>query len=354
MSVLDDIRALEENDPDGMLRHLVAFPDQLDEAEGIGRAVACSSLDRPVSSVVVLGMGGSAIGGELAAGYVADRMGVPFCVVRSYVLPDFVGRDTLVVASSYSGNTEETLAAYREATARGARVVCSTTGGELKRLAERASQDVIRVPAGLPPRAALAYSLVPLLVVLWRLELIRDQALELASAKATAARLVAALGSQEPAKTNLAKDLAHWLHHRVPVIYGTTPRTSVVATRWCGQLSENAKVVAHRNELPEMNHNEIVGWSVEQGFGGLARVIFLRDVEDHPRVARRIDITREALEASGVETREVGSVGDMRLERLVSLIQIGDFVSFYLAALAGVDPTPVVPIDRLKEALGSV
>lgn len=351
MSLLDDAAALGLLDPGGMRDHLERFPEHILEASEIGRAVKLTVSGGDVSSVAVFGMGGSAIGGELAGGLLFGQLGVPFEVVRGYAVPAHVGAGTLAVVSSYSGNTEETLAAYREATARGAQIVCSTTGGEAALMARAAGHDLVIIPGGLPPRAALAYSLMPLMVMLSRLGLISDRSEEIDDAARTAATAVDLYGIDCPVTANAAKELAVWLHGRIPVVYGTPPRTSVIANRWVGQFSENAKVVAHRNELPEMNHNEIVGWSGERPLAGSARVVFLRDTDDHPRVARRIEITREEIAQSGAEVREVKSFGDSALARLVSLVLLGDFVSFYLAMLGGVDPTPVTPIDRLKAAL---
>jgi glucose/mannose-6-phosphate isomerase len=350
---LDDVRAVREADPGDMYAHLTGFAGQILEGRAIGTRSKLAVRGEGVTSIVVLGMGGSAIGGELAAGYLADELAVPMASVRDYDVPTYVGPSTLVIASSYSGNTEETLAAYNGAATRGARIICSTTGGELAARAEAAGHDLIRIPKGLPPRAALAYSLVPLIVVLGRLGLVADRGREIDSAAASAAGAARLFGLETPAASNPAKDLAAWLHGRAAFVYGVAPRTSVVATRWVGQLAENSKILAHAGELPEMNHNEIVGWSRPGAMANAARIVFLRDVDDHPRSARRIEITRDALESRGVATREVESFGESRLARILSLVSLGDFASYYLAALDSVDPTPVEPIDRLKRALAS-
>ncbi len=351
MSVLDDTGRIARKDPGGMLGHLAGFAGQLREALEIGRSVPLTVSGEGITSVVVLGMGGSAIGGELLSGYLADELRVAFGVIRNYRLPGYVGPRTLVIASSYSGNTEETLAAYREATDRRARVVAITTGGELAERARTNHHDVVAIPAGLPPRAALGYSLVPTLIVLGRLGLVRDRTGEIEDAVAIAERAAGEFGPEVPVGSNLAKDLALWFQDRVPVVYGTVPWTSIVAARWSGQLSENSKTIAHRNELPEMNHNEIVGWSEGVPLGGDPRVVFLRDADDHPRVARRIEITRGEIATSGAEVRYVASFGSSTLARLFSLVLLGDYVSCYSAIASDVDPTPVAPIDRLKRAL---
>jgi len=351
MRILDDPGRMRDHDPGGMSGHIERFPDLLEEGSAIARGAALTIDADGATSAIVLGMGGSAIGGELAAGYAADELGVPMCVVRDYACPAFVGADTLVVASSYSGNTEETLAAHAAASDRGARVVCVTTGGRLREEAERLGQDVVAIPGGLPPRAALGYSLSALLVVLERLGLVRDQKAALAEAVAVAREAAGRYGLDRPVAENRAKEIAVWLHGGIPVVYGAPPWTSAVATRWCGQLSENAKTIGHRNELPEMSHNEIVGWSAAQPLAGAARVVFLRDIGEHSRTARRAELTAQAVAGAGAEVRDERGFGESKLARLVSLVLLGDFVSFYVAVLGGVDPTPVEPIERLKEAL---
>jgi len=351
MSTLDDRELMRALDPGGMSAHIERFPELLDEGHRITRGVRFAAAPDGLTAVVVLGMGGSAIGGELVAGYAADSLRVPLRVVRDYVCPAFVGPSTLVIASSYSGDTEETLAAHAEVSDRGAHVVCVTTGGRLRETAHRLGQDVVVIPGGLPPRSALGYNLAALVVVLERAGLLPDQTEALTEAVATARDAVERFGLGRATPGNEAKELAAWLRDRIPVIYGTPPWTSAVATRWCGQLSENSKLIGHRNELPEMNHNEIVGWSAARPLAGAARAVFLRDVEDHPRTARRIELTAQAIAAAGADVRSVMGFGTSRLARLVSLVLLGDFVSFYLAVLGGADPTPVEPIDRLKAAL---
>jgi glucose/mannose-6-phosphate isomerase len=351
MSILDDRERMLAGDPGGMSGHMENFPSQLRTAVGMGKDTPLSVGGEGVNAVAVVGMGGSAIGGELAAGYLSGSSTVPLSVVRDYSLPAYVGPSTLVYVSSYSGNTEETLSAYAEARERGAAIICSTTGGEVAGIAGAEGHDVVRVPAGYPPRAALGFSLVPLLFVLARLGLAPDPSQDVEDAIDVVEDGVRRFGLGVPTAENEAKKLAAWFFEGVPVVYGAAPGTSVVANRWCGQFSENSKVVAHRNELPEMNHNEIVGWSGARPMGGKARVVFLRDADDHPRVARRMDITAGTVEAAGAEVRDVTSRGPTRLARVLSLVQLGDFTSFYLAVLAGVDPTPVAPIDALKKKL---
>ncbi|MBN2564917.1 MAG: bifunctional phosphoglucose/phosphomannose isomerase, partial [Candidatus Eisenbacteria bacterium] len=351
MSIIDDQNTIAERDPEGMRIHLERFPAQLAEALRLGRESALHLDAGGISAVVAAGMGGSAIGGDLAAALLADSMNVPLSVVRSYSLPAFVGKDTLVYVSSYSGNTEETLSAFSEAVERGARVVCATTGGKLSELASEHGMDLITLPKGYPPRAALAFGLVPLLVVLARLGLAPEPDADVADAVANAENGVRRFGPGSGRADNLAKQIAEWLLGRTLAVYGSVPLTAAIAGRWCGQMAENAKLVAHRNELPEMNHNEIVGWSSSRPFGDSVGVVFLRDAGDHPRVAARIEISGKIMEDGGTETKVVSSFGRSPLARMLSLVQLGDYISLYLAVMRDIDPTPVAPIDRLKRAL---
>ncbi|MCK4916290.1 MAG: bifunctional phosphoglucose/phosphomannose isomerase, partial [Candidatus Eisenbacteria sp.] len=223
MSILEDREKMFASDPAGMHGHLEGFPDQLREAVAIGQETPLSVRGEGITSVVVAGMGGSAIGGELAAGYLARSMSVPLSVVRGYSLPAYVGPSTLVYVSSYSGNTEETLSAYAEARERRARIVCSTTGGEVGRVAEESGHDIVRVPTGYPPRAALGFGLVPLLLVLGRLGLAPDPAGDIDDTIGTAQVGVRRLGLAVPSRENEAKEVASWLFGHVPVVYGTAP-----------------------------------------------------------------------------------------------------------------------------------
>ena len=351
MKLLDDAKRLREGDPFGMSRHIEGLPRQLEEALTIGRDARLAVGGEGLSSIALFGMGGSAIGAELVKGYLGDRLGLPLEVVRSYSVPAYVGPETLVVISSYSGDTEEALSAYDAAASRGARIVCSTTDGELLERARASGHDLIRIPGGLPPRAAVGYSLVPLLVLLWRLGVTDDPSEEVAAAIATLEESVGRLGLESPSAENPAKELPEWLDGSVPVIYGTEPRTAAVASRWETQFAENAKLWAHSAALPEMNHNEVVAVASPGAIGRERRFVFLRDAEDHPRIALRVGITRRMLDEIGASTREVVSSGRSRLARLFSLVILGDFASYYLAALAGVDPTPIGPIEALKDAL---
>jgi glucose/mannose-6-phosphate isomerase len=323
----------------GMLDDVLAQPHQLGDALWRAQSAGIAKQDRP-GGLVVCGMGGSAIGGDLAAAALGDRATRPITTVRGYALEAWTGPDSLVLCASYSGDTEETLACFEAAGAAGAGRVALTTGGKLAELARAEGVPVIGVPAGMQPRAAVVYMIVGVL----ECAALCGAAPGLHAEIDTAAELLDTLGADHEPKT-----LADALHGTVPVIHGAGP-TAAVARRWKTQINENAKAAAFASELPEANHNEICGWEPGRATAPLAGV-FLEDPDQHPRVQRRIELTAAELERAGAPALRVGARGVTRLERVLSLVMLGDLLSVHLAGLEGVDPTPVEAIERFKDAL---
>ncbi len=345
---LDDIRSVDSS---GMYDAVRSFPEQWGSGrEGALKADLSGVRRDGYRQVVVVGMGGSAIGGDLLRTLALDEATVPVIVSRSYRLPAWVGPETIVIASSYSGNTEETLAALDEALQRQASVVCISTGGTLRARAEAEGWPFVPMTGGLQPRAALGYSLTALLTVAEHIGLLRPDAAAWAETQALLEEQVAALADPE-APQNRALDLAAALNGRLPVVYSSGGLLEAVNLRWRNQMHENSKTHAVGNVFPELNHNEIMGWARRtdrlKGIG----VIVLRDRDDHPRVQRRMDVTRDLLTDLAGFWTEVHSRGTSKLARLMSLIYLGDWVSLYLAILHKVDPTPIGLINQLKEAL---
>jgi glucose/mannose-6-phosphate isomerase len=253
--------------------------------------------------------------------------------------------------SSYSGNTEETVFAFQEARKNGGRIVCITSNGELMRLAREYGYPCIVIPGGRPPRTALGYSVIPLLTLLARLGLAPDKSEEVERSLPWVRRKIQSYGPESPVEENAAKNLALQLNQQIPVIYGSQDRLETVAVRWRGQFTENGKQLAYSAALPEMNHNEIVGWRHPGMVLRQFMPIFLRDLEDHPRVQIRAEITREILAGKAGTVLEYWTDGDTWLERLWTLILLGDYASVYLAFLNNEDPTPVEAIEVLKNRL---
>lgn len=348
---LNCVEGLCRIDSTGMLAALEGLPLQCSEAYGnLTDQVELPDIEA-ISHIVVTGLGGSAIGGDLLRVYAADKISVPITVNRDYVLPGFVGPDTLVFAVSYSGNTEETLSAYEEARARGASVIAISTGGKLGEMAGRDGIPLVKIPSGCAPRAATGFLFIPTLGILQRLGMLPDLTGEITEMISFVRELRKKLRPETPVEDNQAKQIACKLYKKIPVIWGAAGTTEVVAQRWKGQMNENAKVPAYWNVFPELNHNEIVGFQFPREILEKIHVIILRDGRDHARVQKRIEITKDVIKDVVDGYTEVWASGEGALSRLFSLIYTGDYASVYLAALYGIDPGPVKVIDFLKREL---
>jgi glucose/mannose-6-phosphate isomerase len=342
----ETIAAIDRHD---LLDDVLGMPEQLRDALWRVESAKLQPHETP-DGLVVAGMGGSAIGGALARAALGDRASRPIMVARGYALPAWTTPDTTVLCASYSGHTEETLAIYDAAGALGARRVVATTGGKLAQAARADGVPVIPLPSGFQPRAAVAYSLVVALEVAGLCGAGESLHAEIDVAAAHAEELVRDWGP-EAGGGNLAKELARGLHGTIPQVAGAG-LTAPIAYRWKTQVNENAKTPCFAHELPELDHNEIVGWDGAADVGRFSAV-FLDDSDLHPRIRQRIELTRGLIAGNAAGTYRVEGVGQTRTERLVSLVLLGDLMSLYLAVLRSVDPTPVPSIDNLKNALAS-
>jgi glucose/mannose-6-phosphate isomerase len=342
-----DRASVERVDRSGLLRDVEGQPHQLEDA--LWRVESAGIVSRERSGgLVVCGMGGSAIGGELAAAVIGDRARIPLRTVRGYTLPPGASDDALVLCASYSGNTEETLACFEAAGTAGAERVALTTGGRLAALAREEGAPVIGVPSGMQPRAAVAYMLVGALecaALSGAAPSMRD---DVPGASKLLTELVREWGPDAPDDA-LPKQLARRLHGHVAVVYGAGA-TASVAFRWKSQLNENAKVPAFSAELPEADHNELSGWEGAPGLGPFAALL-LDDPGADDRLRRRLELTAAEVSATGGRVERIPGRGDTALERVCSAVLLGDLLSIYLAVLRGVDPTPVEAIERFKLAL---
>jgi glucose/mannose-6-phosphate isomerase len=327
------------------------FDSQCEEA--VSAAQSCDiSTDEysQIEKIIVIGMGGSAIGGDILSKLLVNEIKVPIFVNRNYRLPNFADKKTLVFATSYSGNTEETLSSYKDAKNRGCKIICVTSGGELAKNAESDMFPIIKIPGGQPPRSALGYMFLPVLIVMQNLGLTTIKMEDIDETMSILKKFKTVWGN-ESSDSNPAKKLAKMLYNKLPLIYSVDGCLGPVALRWKTQLNENSKILAYNNVFPELDHNEIVGW---EGLDNLTRsmsVIILRDKDDFERNSKRIAITSSIIKDKPSEITEVRTEGDSVLARMFSLIYLGDFVSFYLAVLYGVDPTPVDRIETLKKKL---
>ncbi len=342
-----DAAACDAVDSTNQFGDTLALADHLRDALWRVDSANIAPVDAP-GGLIVAGMGGSSVGGRLAAGALGPRLRRPLALAMGYDIPSWIGRETLVLCSSYSGSTEETLATYDAAKAAGAPRIVATTGGLL---AERARADgvpVVPLPGGFQPRAAVGYSLVTALeaaALCGAAPSVRD---EVEAAAALAPELALEWGP-DGSEDGDAKRIARALHGTIPVIVGAG-LTASVAYRWKTQINENAEIPAFASMLPEHDHNEVVGWG---GAAGRLGGIFLDDPEGDERAAQRIEVTAEIAADGAAVVERVTARGDSRLERLVSLLLLGDLVSLYLAVQRGVDPVYVRAIDLLKERLAA-
>jgi len=334
-------------DPTDQLTDVLAIPEHLRDALWKVESAGLDAWDSP-GGLIVAGMGGSAVGGQLARAILGDHASRPLLAAKAYGLPPWTTPDTTVLCASYSGDTEETLACYEAAGVIGARRVVVTSGGELAKLARADGVPVVPVAGGFQPRAAVAYMTVAALQIAALCGLGPGMNSELDVAADHLEELVIEWGP-EGAPDGLAKQLARSLQGTVPIIAGAG-LTSAIANRWKTQLNENAKVPAYALELPELDHNEIVGWGSAAEFARFS-AIFLDDCDTHPRVKERIELTARLVAPGAAGVHRVESRGQTSVERVFSLVLLGDLISIYLAVLRGVDPEPVEPIDRLKQEL---
>ncbi len=353
MLSLDDPKIIQKYDRSNMIGLIASFPRQCRVAKKIGLAFDLPrSYKKRYENIVCTGLGGSAIGADIMRSYILDSAKTPLAVNRGYLLPGFVSGSSLVIVSSYSGDTEETISAYKDARGKGVNIIAITSGGRLRKMAEADGFPVLVIPGGLPPRAALGYSSITLLMVLSKAGIIKDQSAHIDEAIEVMKCLERdEIGFSISQKKNSAKNIAARLYGKYPVIYGAQDRIDAVVTRWRGQLAENAKTLASSHFFPEMNHNEIVGWDHPAAILKDCAVVVLHDRGDHPRVAKRMDITEKLIGDRCASITDVRSSGKGLLARIFSLIHTGDFVSFYLAMLNKCDPTPVERIAYLKRQL---
>jgi glucose/mannose-6-phosphate isomerase len=344
-----DRDAVAAVDSSGQAADILALSDHLLDA--LWRVEAATLQPAGTAGgLIVAGMGGSGVGGALARALLAPRLERPLELVRGSALPAYAGPATLVLCSSYSGDTEETLDAYEAAGAAGAPRVVSTSGGELAARARRDKVPVIPLPGGFQPRAAVGYSFVVALEVAAVAGCAPSQRADVEAAAPLVRALAEEWGPDGPDDGD-AKRIARALHEAVPVVAGAGVGAAA-AYRWKCQFNENAKVPAFAAELPEAGHNEIVGWEDAASFAPLAAV-FLEDPEEGERLAARVELTAEIIGGQARAVERVTPRGETRLEQLLSHVVLGDLVSLYVAVLRGVDPLGVEPIDRLKAGLAA-
>jgi len=342
--VLDDVDKLVAIDKNGMINFSVDSPNHYRKAIDVAAKIKVN-YPKP-DNIIVAGLGGSAIGGDLLKDWAKNQLSIPIEVSREYNLPAYAGKKTLALITSYSGDTEETLGSFLDALKRKCMIFCISSGGALIKYAKKHKVPHLQVPAGMPPRAASPYLFVPLLVCLEKVGLVSGVTEELNEAITLLEKISKGNAPDKPAKENFAKTLALSIGDAVPVVYGFGFYRSV-AQRFKQQFNENSKVPAKWEFFPELNHNETVGWRKSWCFV----IILIRDKDEPVGIKSRIEITKQIMSDAGLKIFEIQTQGKSTLAKMVSTVVIGDFTSVYLAVLHGVDPTPVAVITHLKDNL---
>ncbi|PIP68469.1 MAG: bifunctional phosphoglucose/phosphomannose isomerase [Candidatus Omnitrophica bacterium CG22_combo_CG10-13_8_21_14_all_43_16] len=355
MNKLDNLKLIKKLDRSDMLKFISGLPGQCRDAYKIGSSVNISKPSIKISNIVFAGVGGSSIGAGLVKVYLHDELKIPVSICRNYALPDFTREDTILFCSSYSGNTEETLSCFENGLKKKAFIITLGSGGRLKEIALKNNITHISIPSGYPPRTAVGYMSIIILAILARLDLIKDKENDVKELCNVLSDIRdKEIGFEVPLVKNISKQIAAKLYKKYPVIYGTADTTEAVAMRWREQIAENAKALSSGNVFPEMNHNEIVGWKFPKNILKDFKAIIFSDKDDYERVKERIKIISGIIKKSGSEVILLKRDSGGRLARIFSLLYIGDFVSFYLAILNNIDPTPVEVIDYLKKELGKI
>lgn len=344
---------LKKVDSNNMFDSIINFPKNIDEALKIAKKIKFKNKYDKIENVVIAGMGGSAIGGDIVLALGKENIDIPLTISRNYTLPNWVNKNSLVICSSYSGNTEETLSCLEDALKKNSQICGITTGGILKRELNKLKKDVFITPSGLQPRAALAYSIIPISKILEKLNVLKvsfDIWLDEFLKNINNYQKVYRLESQKNPTYVLAKNI----YKKIPIIYADNSTLSVVATRMKGQISENSKMLVYQSNLPELNHNEIVGWENNLNLLDNFVVIWLKDENDHERNKHRQNITKNILNEIKIKQFSVRVEGNSFQERFLHMLHFGDWLSYWCALLHKTDPTPVLKIDRLKNSLESL
>ena len=327
-----------------MQKHVAAFSEQIQEAVQIAREAILKPFEGEIRSVIICGIGGSGIGGKIVSNFFAGTSHVPISTCNEYELPRYVNEQTLCIMSSYSGNTEEVHSMLGQAIDAGAEIACISSGGKLEEIAVKRGFNLIKIPGGNPPRSCLGYSLVQQIKFLIHYGLVDSEVLD------KIADSVAYLDENETAVIKTAESIAEQLVGKIPIVYSSGEH-SAISARFCQQLNENSKMLCWHNKVPELNHNEIVGWTKRNE---LLAPIFIKDENDYYRTQTRIAFTQKVVQKYTDTVLELSVKGRNRMEKSIYLIHLTDWISVKIAEQEGVDPVEITVIDALKKELSAL
>lgn len=350
--VLDSRQKIKTIDKQNMLESVIGLPDQIESAWEETVKISIPTAYSTCKQIVVIGMGCSGIPGDFLKAIYFNKSQTPIFIHKDYGLPSYIGKDSLVLAVSYSGTTEETLDAFDIALKRKAKIFGISSGDKLLQLLKKHNLPHFAPPSGRTTRECLGYLLFPMIAVLESLGYIPIQQAEISETLAILRKISKALSPEILEEDNVAKRIAHSLQNKIAAIYGSSDLTEVVALRWKQQLNENSKVFAYRETFPDLTHNQLAAISNPHGLDKQIYAIFLRNHFERPELARRIDAAKEVVISKNIQTFEHFAEGKSLMAALLSQSYVGDFTSLYLAFLDGIDPTPTVAMSELKKLLG--
>ena len=352
--MLDDLDLISKIDKSNMLDIVASLPEQIKESKEIVKQAKLQKIFK-IDQIIISGMGASAISGDFVQSYFRDKFDIPIFVTREYDLPKWANKDTLLFSQSYSGNTEETLSTFKHACQKRCQIIGISSGGKLEEYCKSRQLPHIKIPSGLPPRAATAYILFSTIHALMETGILKnDYESEIEEAISVAEEVRNNNKKEIFEKDNLSKQIAKRLLNAIPQVYGFNIYTPI-ARRWCTQFNENSKIVCRYDEVPECNHNDIVGWSMDKEVTKKFSCILFRDDEiESIYMSKRLDFMKKLFEEVAADVIEIKPPNKKRLAKMIYTLYLGDFISCYLGILKNIDPTPVDAITELKNALANI
>ena len=352
--MLDDLKLISEIDKSDMLVKVASFPEQIIESKEIVEKTQLDSFFK-IDNIIISGMGGSAISGDILQSLLRDRLEIPIYVNRQYDLPKWANKDTLLISQSYSGNTEETLSAFKHGCQKRCKIIGISSGGKLQEFCEKRNISHIKIPLDFPPRAATGYMFFSCLYALKKIRAIKlDLESEIDETIQITQEFCNKNKKEIPEKDNISKQIARKILNSIPQVYGFD-FYAPVAKRWSTQFNENSKIISRFDEVSECNHNDIVGWSMNPEHSKMFSCILLRDDETESiYISKRLDFMKKLYEGIAKNVFEIQIKGKKRLAKMMYAMYLGDFISCYIAILRKIDPTPVVIINELKDELSKI
>jgi len=352
--MLDDLKLISETDKSNMLDIVEKFPEQIKTSFDIKNSPILGSYLK-IDNIIISGMGASSISGDIIQRLFLDRIDIPIFVNRQYTLPKWANKNTLLISQSYSGNTEETLNTFKYGYQKRCKIIGISSDGRLQELCEKSEIPFIKIPAGIPPRTATGYMLFSTIFAMKKIGVIKsDINSEIEETILVINDLKNHIKKEIPEDENISKQLAKKIFNTIPQIYGFEFYTPI-AKRWCTQFNENSKIICRYDEVPECNHNDIVGWSLNPEVSKNFTCILFRDSENESiYISKRLNFMKKLFEEVSANVIEININGKKRLAKMLYAMHLGDFTSIYLSILRGIDPTPVDAITELKNELAKI